>query len=150
MATDSGAARQESSYALGLANGSYDWYRQAAIHARQRHRISAIGSQVAAAAIPVSAVIAPHNATVPAILGAVIVVVTSLRSTFNWQENYLRFNGAREAVEAERRRYHTTSAPYGDPTSRDQILAAMISKIEQEEMAGWVKVVSERTQTGHI
>jgi hypothetical protein len=53
-------------------------------------------------------------------------------------------SGAREAVEAERRLYETGAAPYADETSKDQILAAAVSRIEQEEMAGWVKVAVAR------
>lgn len=80
----------------------------------------------------------------PAILGGVVVVLTGLRSVFHWQDNYLRFSGAREAVEAERRLYNTGAQPYVDPVTRDQILAAAVSRIEQDEMAGWVKVASAR------
>jgi Protein of unknown function (DUF4231) len=129
---------------LGLANGSYEWYRTAAIRSRRNHRISAVLIQVIAAAIPVSAVIEPKNAVVPAVLGAFIIIVSGLRTTFNWQENYLRFSGAREAVEAERRLYNTASVPYDDPQTKDGILAKQISAIEQEEMAGWIKVVSDQ------
>jgi hypothetical protein len=140
--TSEGSAR--SSYALDLANGSYEWYKLAAIRSRRAHRVSAVTLQVIAAAIPVAAVVAPTYPVIPAVLGAVIVVLTGVRSIFNWHENYLRFSGAREAVEAERRHYHTGAAPYHDPEKRDQALAAMISKIEQDEMAGWVKVASQR------
>src|SRR5262249_50947931 len=81
---------------------------------------------------------------VPAILGAVVVVISGLRAVFHWQDNYLRFSGAREAVEAERRLYFTSAKPYEDPRTRDQLLAAAVSRIEQEEMRGWVKVAAER------
>ena len=134
----------ESNYAIGLADGSYEWYRAAAIRSRRAHRATAIGLQVIAAAIPVFAVVAPTQPYIPAVLGSLIVVITGLRSIFNWQENYLRFSGAREAVEGERRLYHTRAKPYDDPEIRDQALATMVSKIEQEEMAGWVKVASQR------
>jgi hypothetical protein len=144
MIASSNAFPEEPSYALGLANGSYEWYKLAAIRSRRGHRISAIAIQMIAAAIPISAVIASRNSTVPAILGAMIVILSGLRSTFNWQENYLRFSGAREAVETERRLYHTGTAPYDDPQTKDQVLAAMISQIEREEMAGWIKVASEK------
>ena len=80
----------------------------------------------------------------PAILGAVVVILSGLRSVFHWQDNYLRFSGAREAVEAERRLYETGAVPYADETSKDQILAAAVSRIEREEMAGWVKVAAAR------
>jgi hypothetical protein len=97
---------------------------------------------IIAAAIPTSAAIARHNVIVPAVLGAVVVILSGLRSVFHWQDNYLRFSRAREAVEAERRLYKTGAAPYNDETSKDQILAAAVSRIEQEEMTAWVKVAA--------
>jgi hypothetical protein len=131
-------------YAMGLANASYDWYRTHAIRSRRNYKISETLQIVVAAAIPTSAVILPSGATVPAILGAVIVVLTGLRSIFHWQDNFLRFSGAREAVEAERRLYMTRAKPYDDDAMREQILAAAVSRIEQDEMRGWVKVAAQR------
>jgi len=148
MDTASESFGTEDTYAEQLAEGSYSWYKRAAINSRRYHRASAVLVQIIAAAIPVAAVIAPKDATAPAILGAVIVIVSALRSTFNWQENYLRFSGAREAVEAERRRYRVQAAPYDDPRTKDQILVAAVTKIEQEEMAGWLRSVSEPPRQG--
>jgi hypothetical protein len=67
-----------------------------------------------------------------------------MRAVFHWQDNYLRFSGAREAVEAQRRLYYTGAEPYDNVATRDQVLAASISRIEQEEMGGWIKVAAER------
>lgn len=129
---------------MSLANGSYAWYRSHAIRARQLYKGSETLLLVLAASIPLSAAIWPDDAVPPAVLGALVVVLTGTRSIFHWQENYLRFSKAREAVEAERRLYRTQSAPYSDPTSRDAELAARVTAIEQEEMAGWMKVASQR------
>jgi hypothetical protein len=144
MDANPASAPTESNYAIGLADSSYEWYKTASIRSRRAHRVSAVMVQVIAASIPVFVVVAPTLPYIPAVLGAMIVVISGLRSIFSWQENYLRFSGAREAVEAERRLYHTQAKPYDDPEARDQALAAMVSKIEQEEMAGWVKVASQR------
>lgn len=99
---------------------------------------------VISAAIPVAAAISPHSAIVPAVLGAIVVVLSGLRAVFHWQDNYLRFSAAREAVESERRLYHTSARPYDDPATRDQQLAASVSRIEREEMTVWTRVASER------
>lgn len=131
-------------YAMGLVNASYDWYRDHAIRSRRNYKISETALIMVAAAVPTSAAILPNDVTVPAILGAVVVVLTSLRSVFHWQDNYLRFSGAREALEAERRLYNTAAKPYDDATTRDQLLAAAVSRIEQSEMSGWIKVAAER------
>jgi hypothetical protein len=130
------------SYAMGIADGSYEWYKRHAIRCRKAFRFSETVQMLAAAAIPTSAVIMPASATVPAILGAVVVVLSGSRSVFHWQENYLRFSAAREAVEAQRRLYITRASPYDDEDTRDQLLAAEVTRIEQDEMRGWTEIAA--------
>jgi hypothetical protein len=101
---------------------------------------------VVGAAIPTSIVIFPDGNVIAAILGAVVVVISGLRGIFHWHDNYVRFSQAREAVEAERRLYITRAAPYDDDAARDQLLVAAVTKIEHEEMRGWVKVASRRPE----
>lgn len=131
-------------YAMTVANGSYDWYRAHAIRSRRAFRISEIALLVLSAAIPAAAAVQPHNAIAPAILGAIVVILAGMRAVFHWQDNYLRFSRAREAVESERRLYYTGAMPYDDVVTRDQVLAASVSRIEHEEMGGWIKVAAER------
>jgi hypothetical protein len=133
-----------STYALELADASYSWYRSHAIRSRRNFKIAETVLLVVAAAIPTTAAIVPDHVVVPAVLGAVVVILTGLRSVFHWQDNYLRFSGAREAVEAERRLYRVRASPYEDMATRDQVLVAAVSRIEQDEMAGWVRVAAER------
>ena len=137
----------EPGYAMNVANGSYNWYRSAAIKARRYFRLTEALQLLLSAAIPVSAVISPENAQVPAVLGGVVVVITGLRAVFHWQDDYLRFSEAREAVEAERRLYRTGAEPYADPATRDQVLAAGVTRIEQREMGTWVQLASARTES---
>ena len=144
MGGDNQAHEVQPSYAFSLADKSHQWYRTAAIRSRRSHRAASIIVLIVAASIPVSAAIAPRNSLVPAVLGGVIVVISGLRSIFHWDENYVRFSGAREAVEAERRLYRTKSRPYDQLETRDQVLAAKITSIEQQEMAGWIKIAAER------
>jgi hypothetical protein len=134
---------QSEPYAIALANQSYEWYRSAAIRARRFHRLSVITLQVVAAAIPVTAVIWPRDSLIPAILGAGVVVLTGLRSTFLWQEDYLRFSGAREAVEAERRLYLTGGSPYTDDATKDRVLVSRITRIERNEMNTWLAIAAD-------
>ncbi|MEJ8671942.1 DUF4231 domain-containing protein [Streptomyces sp. NBC_01017] len=132
-------------YAMRVANGSYDWYHNAAIRARRNFRLTETLLLLVSASIPVSAVISPGTAVVPAILGGVVVVITGLRSVFHWQDDYLRFSEAREAVEAERRLYYTGAEPYAAPDTRDQMLATNVTRIEQREMGTWIQLASPRT-----
>jgi hypothetical protein len=139
-----------SGYAMGVADASYDWYRSAAIRSRRLHRSSAVALQIVAAAIPVAAVVWPRNSLAPALLGAVIIVLTGLRSTFDWQENYLRFSGAREAVEAERRLYQTGANPYTDESVRDRILVTRITRIERNEMNAWFTIAADQPTSNDL
>ncbi|WP_111832417.1 DUF4231 domain-containing protein [Actinomadura madurae] len=142
---DANAARaNESSYALSLANSSYEWYFYAAKKARRYHRLSEIVNLLASSAIPVSVVAFPGIPLIPAMLGSLVVIVTGLRSAFHWHDDYIRFSEVRESVEAERRLYLTHSDPYADPDSRDKILAASITRIEQKEMSNWIKIARPR------
>jgi Protein of unknown function (DUF4231) len=102
------------SYAMHIADASFAWYRTAAIRARRLYRSAEISVIVVSALVPLSAVVLPGNTIVAAALGSAVVVITGLRSVFHWHENYLRFSHAREAVEAERRRFRTGVKPYDD------------------------------------
>lgn len=133
-------------YALELADGSYAWYRYAAIKARRYYRATETLQLIVSAAIPVSAVLIRERAEIPAVLGGIIVVITGLRSIFHWHDDYIRFSEAREAVEAERRLYLTHSEPYDDPATRDQKLANSITRIEQKEMGTWIKIARPQNQ----
>ncbi|GHD23419.1 DUF4231 domain-containing protein [Streptomyces galbus] len=142
--TATGATGSGPDYAMGLADRSYAWYQRAATKARRYYRITETLQLLVSAAIPVTAVLAPGEARVPALLGGVVVVLTGMRSVFHWQDDYLRFSQAREAVEAERRLYRTGSAPYDDESTRERALAAAVTRIEQGEMSAWSQLVSTR------
>jgi hypothetical protein len=129
---------------MRLADDSYNWYRDHAMRSRRNYRIVEIALLVVGAAIPTSAAVVSDDATIPAILGGAVVVLTGFRPLFHWQDNYLRFSAAREAVEAERRRYNTGTPPYQDARTRDQRLAEAVTTIEQQEMGGWLKIAGER------
>ena len=90
-----------------------------------------------------SAVLAPSSTAPAAIIGAVLVIVSGLRSIFHWHDNYLRYSQAREAIDAQRRRYDVGAAPYDDPATRERLLVEAITAIEQDEMSGWIKLTSD-------
>ncbi|MFD6107436.1 DUF4231 domain-containing protein [Nocardia salmonicida] len=134
-------------YALDLSDNSYDWYHRSAIKARRYHRISEVAQLLGSALIPMSAIVFPGNTLIPAVLGTLVTVITGLRSAFHWQDDYLRFSEAREVVEAERRLFRTGAAPYDDPSTRSQILAKNVTKIEQKEMGSWLNIAQVRRKT---
>jgi Protein of unknown function (DUF4231) len=142
--TTAPVSQTEPDYAIKLADDSYRWYERASIRSRKAYKLSETITLLIAATVPASAVITPDNATVPAILGTTVVVLTGLRSVFHWQDNYLRFSQAREAVNAERRLYHIRAEPYDNSSTRDQNLVRNISRIEQEEMGTWITIATPR------
>jgi hypothetical protein len=146
MAT-SGDSDKLSNYATVVADGSYDWYRSHAIRARRLFRISEVGVIVVSSAIPASVAIWNGQEWIAALLGAMVAVLTGLRSIFHWHENYLRFSAAREAVERERRMFRLGVGQYGDVRTREQRLVQAVSAIEESEMGAWLKVV-ERQPAG--
>ncbi|MEU5867250.1 DUF4231 domain-containing protein [Nonomuraea sp. NPDC047529] len=131
-------------YAIEIANSSYSWYQRAAIKARRFYRASEAIQLVLSAAIPIIGILVPGDATAPAILGAILVVLTGMKSIFHWHDDYLRFSAAREAVEAERRLYFTNGEPYSQPSTKDSLLASAITRIEREEMSSWMKIATRR------
>jgi hypothetical protein len=142
IAPGAGTELSDDGYGAQLANASYAWYDDHARQARWLYRTAELALLIVAAAIPASAVVF-DGATIPAVLGSAVVVLTGTRSIFHWQENYVGFSQARQAVEAERRAYRTRSAPYDVDATREQNLAAAVSRIEQEELRGWVKIATE-------
>ena len=138
--------RQEDTqeYARKVAQGSFDWYRSHAIRSRQLYKGSEVAVILASAAIPVFVAVSPATTWIPALLGGAVAATTGLRPVFHWQDNYLRFSEAREAVERERRLYRLEADPYADPLTRDQLLVKAVSAIEQSEMGGWLKVATKQ------
>jgi hypothetical protein len=133
-----------SGYATALADESYDRYTRHASQARHSYRLSEILFLVFSAGIPVAAVLWPDTAQIPALLGGALVLLTGLRNVYHWHDNYVRFSRAREAVNAERRFHAAGLAPYDDPATRDRELVAAVTRIEQEEMGQWVRVITQR------
>lgn len=148
MVVEPDGARTERSYAMEVADGSYRWYLVAAKRSRRSHRISELTTVVLSAAIPLAALLVPNRPQIPAILGSLLVVIAGCRAVFQWQENYLRFSQAREAVEEQRRLYRVGAHPYDDPSLRDAELVKAVTRIEGDEMQRWAQIAQERADPG--
>jgi hypothetical protein len=111
------------------------------------HRIGEISLIAVSAGVPASTAIFPGMVMLPAILGTAAVLITGIRSVFHWGENYLRFSQAREEVEGERRLYQVKAEPYANDDTRDQVLAAAITRIERDEMGRWVSVSAKAQES---
>lgn len=136
---------ERSAYAISVANDSYEWYKRHTMLARRAYKLSEIAVISISAAVPATLAIDPDQTILVAILGAVVVVISGLRSVYHWQDDYLRFSQAREAVEAERRLYRMGSGKYVDVEARDAILVEAITRIEQQETREWAKIATPPT-----
>ncbi len=136
--------RSDMTLGIRMAADSYDWFRRAATRARWAYRVLDIFIVSVSAFIPVSAVIAPKQVVIPAVIGALIVVASGLRTTFRWPENHLRFASAREQIKQEQRKFMVGADPYGDPATRDVALVEAVSRIENDEMTAWQKLAGDR------
>jgi hypothetical protein len=130
---------------MKVADDSYEWYKSRAIICRRSYRIAATGILLMSAAIPASVAISPTMTSITALLGASVAVVSGLDSIFHWQDNYLRYSLAREAVDAQCRLYKTQQGAYSDEAYRDEVLVREVTRIEQAEMGAWLRIASPRS-----
>ena len=137
---DGAAADHGTNYAMAVADSSYRWYKAAAIRSRRAHRAADFAAVVLSAAIPVLAIALPSYPVITGAVGSALVVIAGARAIFHWHENYLRFSQAREEVEKQRRLYLVAAAPYDDAGTRDQELVRAVTRIENDEMHGWVRI----------
>ncbi len=137
--------QSQDTYAMSVAGESYEWYKSHAIRSRRSSRAAEIAVLIMSGAIPVAVAIRPGTTALTAVLGASVAVISGLDSVFHWRDNYLRFSQAREAVEAERRRYRIADGKYKRPETRDKMLVLGVTKIEQDEMGRWLRLATPDT-----
>ena len=129
-------------YAMSVADESYEWYKSHAIRSRRSYRAAEIAVLIMSGAIPLAVAIRPGNTALTAVLGASVAVISGLDSVFHWRDNYLRYSQAREAVEAERRRYRVAEGKYKRLETRDKMLVLEVTKIEQDEIGRWLRLAT--------
>jgi uncharacterized protein involved in tolerance to divalent cations len=121
---------------LDALAASFDWYRRHARYARGRYHGSEILLVVVAAAIPASAAYTSDQ-RVSATLGALVVVLTGVRSIYRWHEDWLRSSEACAQLETARQLYMQRASPYAG-TDRDELLVRRVRDIEVAETTSWV------------
>ena len=72
------------------------------------------------------------------------MIASGLRTTFRWQENFVRFATAREAIKQEQRKFLVGAEPYQDASTRDAALVEAVSRVESDEMTAWKKLAGDR------
>lgn len=140
MYTESKPASPSSTAGTGTyaaAEALLNWYVLNALSSRRRYLISEVGLLVASTAVPVVGILSPHDARGPAVIGAIVVMLSGLRSIFHWRDNWIRFTVAGAAIKSELRLYDSEAAPYADASTRLASLVSRLNTIEMNETQAW-------------
>jgi hypothetical protein len=121
---------------LALLDAQYTWYRSHAVRAGQRHKVLEVTLLVFAALVPVSAVVTEPWVT--ALIGAIVVVLTGMRSIFSWQEDWLRFTEAWQQLQFARTLYVNRLPPYDDDATRVTRIVNRVQEVQAAETSGWL------------
>jgi hypothetical protein len=130
--------------ALDELDRSYEWYRRHAKQSRIVYQVGELALLTTGALIPVTTTLTDDQ-TWPALLGALVVVLTGVRRIFGSHENWQRFIDASLALASERALYVHGFTPYADAGSRDERLLRRVREIETQETAGWRTLRQQRT-----
>jgi hypothetical protein len=118
---------------------SLAWYDRKAQRARSIFLLAKVTELTAATAIPVAA-LAGAPSIVLAAMGALIAVVAGSEQLFRFQETWISYRQAAEALRTELFLFRATAGPY-DSTSVDgtvdKLIAVRAAAIMSEEVGRW-------------
>lgn len=96
-----------------------------------------------AAAVPVVVLLPDIEPAVPAVIGAVVVVLEGLQQLFQWQANWLRYRATAEALLREQALFTAQAGPYrGD--NAEHLLAERVEDVLMRENREWVNTHTEQ------
>jgi hypothetical protein len=121
--------------ALALALEELQWYRRAAGRARTANRVSEVVLLLVTAATTVAAALAV-TAWVTAVLAAGSLVLTGLRKTFDWHENWVSFTTRWSELRSVVHQYRLLPDERRDEEAR-QHLVSSVDVIVSTETGGW-------------
>ena len=84
---------QEPGTVLEVVNQSFDWYRKHAKRASRFYFAAEVAVLVVGAAIH-TPVVFTNGVRFLALSGAVVVIITGLRTVFRWRDDWLRYTDA--------------------------------------------------------
>lgn len=103
----------------------WEWYRSGSNRHRRRYAVTEMATICGAAAIPVVAATALPSLVV-AVLGAIVLIATGVRTTFGLHENWVEQSQIRYAIEREVALYLVKAKPYAN----DDAAAALVRTVE--------------------
>lgn len=120
------------------------WYDRKSRVAQQRFKWLKGAQLVAAAAIPVVAMVwDAHGAAVAAALGALVVVVEGVQQLNQYQQNWSAYRSTCEALKHEKFLFLARAGPYAGGSDQRALLADRIEGLISQEHAKWVSAREE-------
>lgn len=117
-----GSSREDGQELPAMVLNRIAWYQAAGRRNRARYAATEISAVLAAAAVPV-ATTAQLSSVVIAGLGAVVVISTGIRTTFQIHENWIEDNRMRYDIEREAALFLVDAPPYqGADAARDLVV----------------------------
>jgi hypothetical protein len=130
-------------YALSQAQEAFTWYMNAGRKAKVRYQIVELMIIAVSTAVTITGVLYPHDARVPAILGALVAALATIRSMNHWRDNWTRFTLARTELRSQMRLYRADAAPYDNSTTKAEILVRTVNAIQIQENQGWFALLDK-------
>jgi len=122
-----------------------DWYERQLRSKRTGYYAIEVVILAVSASVP-AAVAAGASAAVAGVLGALVTALVGARQLFRLEENWIGFNGARIALQAEVVSYSVASPPYDDPATAAATLATTVERIVATETARWSTLREQHRQ----
>lgn len=138
---------QSADPALAMALHELEWYRRAAGRARTANRLSEVVLLMMSAATTVAAALSAV-AWLTATLAAGSLIVTGLRKTFDWHDNWVSFMARWSELRPVIHQYRLRADSHGDEEAQRRLLAA-VDDIVGNETQRWAtrrRKLSDQTQ----
>jgi len=113
-----------------------DWYDRRSAGAKRWYLRLKVAQILIAAAIPVAAA-ADAPSLVPAVLGALIVVLEGFQQLFQFHSNWTTYRSTCEALKHEKYLYGAGAGPYAGAPDPDARLAERVEGLVSQEHAAW-------------
>jgi Protein of unknown function (DUF4231) len=134
-----------SDHELDQARELQRWYQHHAPKEQKKYYALEIAILLVSVSITVVGILMPGDGRWPALLGAVVVLLTALRALFRWGQNWIQYCEASTAMASDIRAYQACAKPYDDENTRAQLLITNVNDIETKAVKETSKMGKEKT-----
>jgi hypothetical protein len=125
----------------------FTWYDGAATRSRLAYQILKMTALAAGAAVTVLAALSAPPALTASLAGA-IVVIEGAQQMFQFHPNWISYRATAEALRQEAFLYAADVAPFNDPATRRDRLAAFLKDVTMRENAKWTLTMMDPEKGG--